>query len=79
MPTDPVPKSTPSSPATSTSTSSSSDSDETQSTDDTQSTSRESSILYTVSDRQLHPRHAINYNEMLLERPHGKPQIETSQ
>ena len=70
-PTDPVPESTLSSPATRTSTSSSSDSDETQSTDntsstdDTQSTHIENSIASTVSARQLCP---INYNETLFKR-----------
>ena len=78
-PTDPIPESTPSSLATSTSTSSISDSDETQSTDDTQSASRNSSMAFTVSDRQLHPRHPINYYEMLLKRLHGKLQIKDSQ
>ena len=48
VPTDPVPESTPNSPATNTSTSPSSNSWDAESTEDTQSTSSENSISPTI-------------------------------
>ena len=44
----------------------------------TQSTSSDISTASTISDRQLHPRHQINYNKMLLKSLPGKPQVRTA-
>ena len=79
MPRDsgPMSESNPSSPATSTPTSPSSSFGETESTEETQSTTSKSSVALTINNRQLCPRHPINYNETLLKKLHGKPQIRT--
>ena len=47
------------------------------SSDDSQSTTSDSSLASTTSDRQLRPRYPISYNEKLLARLHGLPQIKT--
>ena len=47
------------------------------SSDDSQSTTSESSLASTASDRQLRPRYPISYNEKLLARLHGLPQVKT--
>ena len=46
------------------------------SSDDSQSTS-DSSLVSTTSDRQLRPRYPISYNEKVLARLHGLPQVKT--
>ena len=47
------------------------------SSDDSQSTTSDSSLASTASDRQLRPRYPISYNEKLLARLHGLPQVIT--
>ena len=83
---DQIPESSPSSPATTstdpetetTSTESTTDtSSDSGSSDETTSTSSEFSTTSTLSDRQLRPRYPINYNENVLTKLHGLPQIKT--
>ena len=83
---DQITESSPSSPATTstdsetetTSTESTTDtSSDTGSSDETTSTSSEISTTSTLSDRQLRPRYPINYNENVLTKLHGLPQIKT--
>ena len=40
-------------------------------------TSGDESITSTTSDRQLRPRVPISYNETVLQRLHGQPQVRT--
>ena len=83
---DQIPESSPSSPATTstdpetetTSTESTTDtSSDTGSSDETTSTSSDISTTSTLSDCQLRPRYPINYNENVLTKLHGLPQIKT--
>ena len=45
------------------------------SSDDNQSTSSDNSLASTTSNRQLRPRYPISYNEKLLARINGIPQV----
>ena len=47
------------------------------SSEDSQFTTSESSLASAASNRQLRPRYPISYNEKLLARLHGLPQIKT--
>ena len=51
--------------------------EDTTSLDDSQSTTSDSSLASTTSNRQLRPRYPISYNETLLARLNGIPQIRT--
>ena len=78
-PADQITKSNLSSPVTSLTTDSEpEDSTETStSSDDSQSTTSDSSLASTTSNRQLRPRYPISYNEKLLARLHGIPQVKS--
>ena len=52
-------------------------SSDTSSSDETTSTSSEISTISMLSDHQLRPRYPINYNETMLTKLHGLPQIKT--